>query len=596
VSAAPGRPKPASAPSGGSEPRAAGSVGATCAAPGRPKPASAPSGGSEPRAAGSLGATYTAPGRRLLSSLAQGLWACAALLLLNALLTLVNPGPTPWPRLTPRIAPELCLGLLMASAWIAWRGRLPVRGFALVTAALVAVRALDVTSAALFGRPLHPYWDGRHVGELLAMSATPAWQIAGVALASAIALAGLVALSQACWRAVAMALSHRPARRGAAALGAALLAVFAAQERVAPVAGPMFAGAVTPVVARQAHLLAALWLDRRDGGTASRLTPSPAFDTNLAALHGADVLLLFAESYGVSTLDDPRQSRALAGPRAALAQSIAASGRHVVSARVRSPTYAGGSWLAHGALLAGVDTRDPLDYEVLLSTGRHTLVQHFNAHGWHTVRWMPGLQRPWPEGRFFGFAREVDAANMGYAGLPFGPWRIPDQAAMALLHAQELAAPTASRPPRFIVFPTVNSHIPFRPLAPFVADWEALAGPAPYTAEQRAHALDEPASLRDPVPGYVESIASTWHWLGDYLARRAPTQLLTIVIGDHQPFAGVSGAGASWDVPVHLISADAALLRRFEAQGFVPGLAPAGPAIGGMHALTSVLLRAFDGR
>ncbi len=52
----PGRPKAARAPSGGSEPRAAGSVGAIEPPPGRPKAAKAPSGGSEPRAAGSVGA------------------------------------------------------------------------------------------------------------------------------------------------------------------------------------------------------------------------------------------------------------------------------------------------------------------------------------------------------------------------------------------------------------------------------------------------------------------------------------------------------------------------------------------------------------
>ena len=516
-----------------------------------------------------------------------------ALLLLNALLTLVNPGPTAWPELTARIAPELCLAVLAAAACMAWRGHLPLRAFAIVTAALIAVRALDVTSAALFGRPLHLYWDGRHLGELWAMSGTPAWQIAMAAVLAALAFVALVALVRACWVAVQQALTTPARQRWLALPVAALLTLSVVQPHVAPASTPLFAGSVTPVVARQALLALALWHDR---GNASRLTPSPAFDTGLAGLRGADVLLLFSESYGVSTLDDAQQRRQLAGPRAALAQAIAASGRQVVSARVRSPTFAGGSWLAHGALLAGVDTRDPLDYEVLLSTERRTLVQHFGAHGWHTVRWMPGLQRPWPEGRFFGFAREVDAANMGYMGLPFGPWRIPDQAAMALLHAQELAAPVAARPPRFIVFPTVNSHVPFRPLAPFVADWDRLAGPAPYTADQRAHALDEPASLRDPVPGYVESIASTWKWLGAYLVDRAPAQMLTIVVGDHQAFAGVSGAGASWDVPVHLISADVQLMQRFEAQGFVRGLAPMGQALGDMHALTGVLLQGFAGQ
>ncbi|AVS76467.1 efflux RND transporter permease subunit, partial [Paracidovorax cattleyae] len=59
VRAAPGHPKQAEAPSGGSEPGEAGSVGATEPPPGRPKAASAPPGGSEPGEAGSVGATLT---------------------------------------------------------------------------------------------------------------------------------------------------------------------------------------------------------------------------------------------------------------------------------------------------------------------------------------------------------------------------------------------------------------------------------------------------------------------------------------------------------------------------------------------------------
>ncbi|AVS99586.1 multidrug transporter subunit MdtC [Paracidovorax avenae] len=59
VRAAPGRPKQAEAPPGGSEPGEAGSVGAAEPPPGRPKAASAPPGGSEPGEAGSVGATLT---------------------------------------------------------------------------------------------------------------------------------------------------------------------------------------------------------------------------------------------------------------------------------------------------------------------------------------------------------------------------------------------------------------------------------------------------------------------------------------------------------------------------------------------------------
>ncbi|RZL63891.1 MAG: hypothetical protein EOP81_11005 [Variovorax sp.] len=514
--------------------------------------------------------------------------------LLNTLLSFVNPGPTPWPEFSARLAPELCLAMAGVAGWIAWRGRLPGRtlhALAALTAMLVAVRAIEVTSAAMFGRSLNLYWDGRHLGEVLAMNGVPAWQIAGGVLLVAAAIVALYLLALWSWRALRQGLAHGALRGSALLAVAAALAALALHGAGGPDTGRFFAEPVAPVMARQARLVVA---QLRADGTESRLTPSPSFDADLAALRGADVLLLFAESYGVSTLDDPVQTHALAAPRARLAEAIAASGRHVVSARVRSPTFAGGSWLAHGALLSGVDTRDPLDYDVLLSTERPSLPRQFGARGYRTVSWMPGLQRPWPEGRFFGFDRYVDATNMGYAGPAFGPWRVPDQAAMALLHAQELAAPATARLPRFVVFPTVASHAPFRPVAPFMADWTRLTGPTPYTPEEHAHALDEPASWRDPVPGYVHAIASTWEWLGAYLRERAPPRLFTIVIGDHQAFAGVSGAGATWDVPVHLISDDAALLARFKQAGFVEGLTPRGPPLGDMHALTPLLLRTLS--
>jgi hypothetical protein len=207
---------------------------------------------------------------------------------------------------------------------------------------------------------------------------------------------------------------------------------------------------------------------------------------------------------------------------------------------------------------------------------------------------MPGLQKPWPEGSFYGFDRYADADRIGYRGPPFGYWRVPDQASMALLHAQELAEPREERAPRFIVFPTLTSHAPFRPIAPYVPDWQRLLRADAYTAAEVAQAVAQPGSWLQPVPAYLESLAYTFHWLGDYLSGRAPRQLLTIVIGDHQPMAGVSGAGASWDVPVHIISTDTQLLKRFEALGFTPGLLPMRPSTAGMHDLTPVLIAAFD--
>ena len=519
------------------------------------------------------------------------------LLLLNALLTLENHGPGLWPRPALRLSFELVVALLALAGWVAWRGRAGACALRLLSAASavwIVARYFDVTVSAVFGRQLNLYWDSRHALEVLRMGEFSAWQIGLAALAMLAVPLLLYRLSLHCWRAIAQALAWPRPRPAIGLAGLLLGACFALHGIGGRDTRWFFSMPVAPILAHQAVVLAGQLLPGQAG---ARLSPSPDFaHVGLAGLHGADVLLLFAESYGATTLDDPQQAAALAPPRAAFAQALAAGGMQVVSARVRSPTYGGASWLAHAGLLSGVDMQDPGAYELLLATQRPTLVRHFQSHGWRTVNWMPGLQRPWPEGRFYGYDRYGDAERIGYLGPSFGYWRIPDQASMALLHAQELAAPADERAPRFMVFATLASHAPFRPLPPYVADWDKLARADAYTPAELARSLAAPVSWPAPVPAYLESLAYTFQWLGDYLEHRAPRQLLTIVIGDHQPLASVSGAGASWDVPVHIISGDAALLRRFEAHGFRPGLvAPEGPAQMRMEALTALLLAVFDG-
>lgn len=522
--------------------------------------------------------------------------ALLAFLVLNSVLTFENQWPTAGIRPGARLSFELCLGTLGLMAWVAWRGRASARLIGALAAAYtvgVLLRYLDVTVPALLGRPVNLYWDGRHAWQLLKLAAGdwPAWQVAGML---AMAVAGLATLYLLVHRATAMLAAclewHRP-RPWLLAAGLALSASHAVHPYVERDTRWFFSLPVLPGLLHQVALLPDVVLP---GQADRRLSPSPRFDSDLARLHGADVLLLFAESYGVVALDHAPLAATLAAPRERLQQAIDASGRQVVSARVRSPTFGGGSWLAHAALLSGVDTRRPGDHDLLLTTRRPTLVSHFRQHGWRTVGWMPGLQRPWPEGAFYGFDRRAGADDIGYRGPAFGYWRIPDQAALALLQQQEL--PAGPRAPRFVVFPTLNSHAPFRPLPPLQADWAALPGPGAYSAAQHAQALAEPVSWLDPLPAYAASLRYTYGWLAAWLDGPAPPGLLTVVIGDHQPLAAVSGPQASWDVPVHVISSDAALLARFTAAGFTPGLQPPAPALCDLHQLTARLLAAFDGR
>lgn len=530
------------------------------------------------------------------------------LLALNALLTFGNDWPGFGVRAELLLSVELCLGATLLLAWVRRWGVPSSRmltTLALVLVVLVIARYIEVTVPAVFGRPLNLYWDGRHAWQVLRMAAIELapWRIAGTGLALAVGGVLLFCLLRILLGVLARGFAASGGHRWMLGIGLALVLAHGAQPWLMPEVRAAFAIPVTSSMIKAGGQLRDALSARRD----DRLGPGPVFAGTVEALHGSDVLLIFAEAYGAVSYDDAGIAAALADSRAALLHSLAERGRGVVSASVRSPTFGGGSWLAHAALLSGIDTRDPGNYELLLSTDRPTLVRHFARNGYRTVAWMPGLQRPWPEGQFYGFERYADADGIGYRGPAFGYWRIPDQAALALLQAQELdrdrarTAPepnagvemAADRRPRFIVFPTVSSHAPFRPVPPYVENWGELLQGGGFSAQQLAAALAEPVSWGAPRPAYLQAMRYTFAWLSGYLREHAPDDLLIIVIGDHQPIGGVSGREASWEVPVHVIGADPALLARFEAAGFQAGIEARPPLLGDMHMLTSVLVEVF---
>lgn len=619
------------------------------------------------------------PGTVLASGLRVLALVLLPLLVLNLLLGFGNHWPTLWPRLEWRFSAELAVLVVALAAWVGWRGRAGGRllaGLSMLGAAWVVLHYLNVTVPSIFGRRLNAYWDGQHLWAVLRMSgeggAGGAYlHLALTLLLAMAAVALLYAIVRLCLQGLARAAEHTATRRVLLGLGALGCALGAAQPWQGEVLRPLIAPPVSSLLAEQSRLLS-LALSRT--AHLERLGPSPDFAGDVDALEGSDVLIVFAEAYGAVTLDKPDIAEALAASRARLAAGIAASGRHVVSARLVSPTFGGASWLAHGSLLAGIDTRDPGDYQLLLTTGRPTLISHFAAKGYHTVVWTPGIQRAWPEGAFYGFDRIADADRIGYQGPHFGFWRIPDQASMALIHHQEfgkrfparegpqqaragnaqdgaeggaedaaddaaanadeaavrirlaafhpdrarpsdadaasMAASMAASPtrlaerieaaraarerrPRLVVFPTVTTHAPFRAIAPFTDDWSRLLGAEAYSADELAAAERVPVRWSDPTPAYLSSMRYQFDWLADYLGQHAPADLFAIIVGDHQPIGSVTGPRQPWDVPIHIVSHDRALLARFEAAGFVPGLIPPDTPLGPMHEVTPLLIEAF---
>jgi hypothetical protein len=80
-----------------------------------------------------------------------------------------------------------------------------------------------------------------------------------------------------------------------------------------------------------------------------------------------------------------------------------------------------------------------------------------------------------------------------------------------------------------------------------------------------------------------------WRVLTGYLQAEAPPNSLVVVVGDHQP-PGIDNASSA--TPVHVLSRDGSLVRRFESYGFSEGLRPPAAADTLHHAgLYSMLTR-----
>ena len=297
----------------------------------------------------------------------------------------------------------------------------------------------------------------------------------------------------------------------------------------------------------------------------------PGCSSNLARVSGADVFLVFLESYGAVSWQRPEFAQALAASRERLEGDIHETGRSVVSALVRSTTFGGESWLAHISLLSGTEVRDQRTNVRLMAQQRDTLVKVFGRQGYRTIAIMPGLLRGWPEGSFYGFETIYDHTRLDYQGPPFGWWDLNDQFALARADALEIAP--LPRRPAFVFFPTITTHAPFTPAPPYQPDWARVLTPRRATTRRISTA-----------PGRINQTGST---SGRATSRRSPTRrprsaatsacradrdFVMILMGDHQPPGLVSGAGASWDVPVHVIASRRDVLDRLRRHGFRDGL------------------------
>jgi hypothetical protein len=457
---------------------------------------------------------------------------------------------------------------------------------ALLLLPIALVHLADTEGPALLGRDLDLAADLGHVPSLVGLFAGAAslWQIIAAAVAAILVPLGLVALVAWSLGAIERALLGLPRIARLVPLGLTAAGIVAVGTTGG---GRLLSARTTASIERQGATVADAWrLAHGDrAGFLARLGPPPAAGPELAAFGRRDVWLIFFESYGAVLLDDPALAKHALPALHRFQDQLTQAGIGLRSARVASPTYGGGSWLAHGTVDAGTWLANQRLYELETTTDRPTWPGIMAKAGWQTFDIQPGLKVPLDRADFWGFERIVGADDLGYAGPSFGWFGVPDQYALD----RSLMLPRDPARPLFAQIVLVSSHIPFHPVPPIVAE---PADAARYAANPDvARLVATPPDWNNLAEPYLQSVDYDLTVLAQWLPRALDAGGVAIVLGDHQPPALIGHASASHDVPIHILSRDTALLDRLAAAGFTAGAVPTGE-VGSMAGLMGRVLAA----
>ncbi|GAA0454147.1 hypothetical protein Ade02nite_02520 [Paractinoplanes deccanensis] len=470
----------------------------------------------------------------------------------------------------------VAVAVLLALPYRARRITATVLG--LVLGVLTILKIIDIGFFAVLARQFDPVldWvlleDGYRFLED-SIGAGGAFGVAAVAVLLAAASLVLMTLSV---RRLSRALPQRPGlvRATVATAAVAWLALAAMSYQL--VGGIPVASTSASELARDTVL--AVPKDIADRKAFAKEVQVDAFrdmppDQLLGALRGKDVIIGFVESYGRDAVENPGFNRPVLDQLAADQKGLAAKGFQAATGYLTSPTFGGGSWLAHSTFLSGLWIDNQNRYRSLVATDRLTLTSAFKRAGHRTVGFEPGVTYAWPEGDFYGYDQVYDSHTLGYEGPALSWSTMPDQFVMRQVQAYEHGK--AKRPPLLMEVTLTSSHTPWTPV-PRTLPWDQIGDGSAYDsmisgAESPQSLFADPERVRQ---AYAGSIAYSVESLTSYLETYGDENTVLVMLGDHQPNSVVVGSNASKDVPVSIVAKDPKVLERIASWGWTDGLTP----------------------
>lgn len=284
-----------------------------------------------------------------------------------------------------------------------------------------------------------------------------------------------------------------------------------------------------------------------------------------------DVLLIFVESYGRSSFDNPLYSQTHVPTLLDAQQRLAKQGLEMRSGWLEAPMVGGQSWLSHATVASGLWIDNQGHYRMLLNSERPTLYHYAQKAGFQTMAVMPGIRLDWTEADYFGFDKILDAHTLGYQGEPFNWVTMPDQFTLSAF--DQLARREMPRPPIFAQIALISSHAPWVPIAPLI-DWAQVGDGTIFN--QWANEGDPPEvvwqdadRVRDQ---FRQSVDYSLQVAFSYAEQQRPDTPLIIILGDHEPARFVSQVPGR-DVAIHFIGTPKQLAAIKHWQ-WTPGLIP----------------------